>query len=88
VDAAAMLLEGGRKLEAVSLLKWAAPLLPESAETQRAMGDSLRAVGDKAGARAAYEKALALLPADGSLDNGQKARTNNAVEAGLKALLK
>jgi Flp pilus assembly protein TadD len=88
VDAAALLLEGGRKLEAVSLLKWAAPLLPRSADFERAMGDALLAVGDKRGARSAFEKALELLPEDGSLDAGQKARTRKAVEDGFKALLK
>ena len=88
VDAAMLLFEGGRKLEAVSLLKWAAPLLPQSAEMQRALGDGLLAMGDKAGSRAAFEKALVLLPSDGTLDAGQKARTSKAVEEGLKALLK
>ena len=88
VDAAALLLEGGRKLEAVSLLKWAAPLLPKSADFERALGEALLAVGDKRGSRSAFEKALELLPEDGSLDAGQKARTRKAVEEGFKALLK
>jgi tetratricopeptide (TPR) repeat protein len=88
VDAATLLLDGGRKLEAVSLLKWAAPLLPKSADLQRALGEALLAVGDKRGSRSAFEKALEFLPEDGSLDAGQKARTRKAVEEGFKALLK
>jgi hypothetical protein len=88
VDAAALLFHTGRKLEAASLLKWAAPLVPLSAEMQRALGEGLLAIGDKAGSRAAFEKALALLPGDGTLDAGQKAGVSKAVEEGLKALLK
>jgi tetratricopeptide (TPR) repeat protein len=88
VDAAALLLDGGHKLEGVSLLKWAAPLLPRSADLQRALGDALLLVGDKAGSRAAFEKALALLPEDVTLDASQKVLTRKAVEDGFKALLK
>jgi tetratricopeptide (TPR) repeat protein len=88
VDASAMLLDGGHKLEGVSLLKWAAPLWPRSADLQRALGEALFIVGDKAGSRAAFEKALALLPDDVTLDASQKVRTRKAVEDGFKALLK
>jgi dienelactone hydrolase len=88
VGAAALLFEGGSKREGASLLTWAAPILPDSADLQRALGDALRAMGDKAGSRAAFEKALVLLPTDGTLDAGQKANTRKAVEEGLKALLK
>jgi dienelactone hydrolase len=88
VGAAALLLEGGRKREGASLLTWAAPILPDSADLQRALGDALLAMGDKAGSRKAFEKALVLLPSDGTLDAGQKAQTRKAVEEGLKALLK
>jgi hypothetical protein len=45
-------------------------------------------MGDKAGARAAFEQALELLPADPTLDAGQKAETRKAVEEGLIALRK
>jgi hypothetical protein len=45
-------------------------------------------MGDKAGSRSAFEKALALLPEDVTLDAGQKAETRKAVEEGLKALRK
>jgi dienelactone hydrolase len=88
VDAAALLFDGGRKREGASLLKWAAPLLPRSADLERALGDALLAMGDKAGARAAFEKALVLLPEDVTLDAGQKAETRKAVEEGLKAVRK
>jgi hypothetical protein len=88
VDAAALLLDGGHKLEGVSLLKWAAPLWPRSADLQRALGEALFIVGDKAGSRAAFEKALALLPEDVTLDASQKVRIRKAVEDGFKALLK
>jgi dienelactone hydrolase len=88
VAAAALLFDGGRKREGASLLKWAAPLLPRSADLQRALGDALLAMGDKAGSRSAFEKALALLPEDVTLDAGQKAETRKAVEEGLKALRK
>jgi hypothetical protein len=40
------------------------------------------------GSRRAFEKALALLPSDGTLDAGQKAAASKAIEDGLKALLK
>ncbi|MGD0773582.1 MAG: hypothetical protein ABSC05_12240 [Candidatus Solibacter sp.] len=88
VDASALLFDGGHKLEGVSLLKWAAPLWPRSADLQRALGEALFIVGDKAGSRAAFEKALALLPDDVTLDASQKVRTRKAVEDGFKALLK
>jgi tetratricopeptide (TPR) repeat protein len=88
VGAAALLFEGGHKREGVSLLTWAAPILPDLADLQRALGDALLSMGDRAGSRKAFEKALALLPSDGTLDAGQKAQTRKAVEEGLKALLK
>jgi tetratricopeptide (TPR) repeat protein len=88
VGAAAQLFEGGRTREGASLLTWAAPILPDLADLQRALGEALLAMGDKAGSRKAFEKALVLLPSDGTLDAGQKAATRKAVEEGLKALLK
>src|ERR1017187_1942286 len=88
VGAAALLFEGGSTREGASLLMWAAPILPDSADLQRALGNGLLAMGDKAGSRKAFEKALVLLPSDGTLDAGQKAETRKAVEEGLKALLK
>jgi dienelactone hydrolase len=88
VGAAALLFEAGRKREGASLLSWAAPILPNSADLARALGDALLAMGDKVGSRRAFEKALVLLPSDGALDAGQKAATNKAIEDGLKALLK
>ena len=78
----------GRKREAAGLLTWAAPILPKSALLRTALGEVLSAIGDKAGARAAFEKALAILPEDVTLDAGQKAHTRNAIEEGLKALRK
>jgi tetratricopeptide (TPR) repeat protein len=68
VGAAALLFDAGSKREGASLLSWAAPILPNSADLQRALGDALLAMGDKAGSRAAFEKALVLLPSDGALD--------------------
>jgi dienelactone hydrolase len=88
VDAAAMLADSGRKRECVSLLKWAAPLLPHSADLQRALGAALFTMGDRAGSRAAFEKALLLLPDDVTLDTSQKIRTKKAVEEGLESLRK
>ncbi len=85
-DAAALLSDDGRKREAAGLLTWAAPILPKSARIRAALGGALAALGDKAGSRAAFEKALAILPEDVTLDAGQKARTRDAVEEGLKAL--
>jgi hypothetical protein len=55
---------------------------------QRALGEALLIVGDKAGSRAAFEKALLLLADDVTLDASQKVRTRKAVEDGVKALLK
>lgn len=88
VGAAALLSDGGRKREGLSLLKWAAPQLPRSAELQLALGEALLEMGDKAGSRAAFEKALLLLPEDVTLDAGQKAERRKAVEEGVKALRK
>jgi dienelactone hydrolase len=88
VGAAAQLFEGGRTREGASLLTWAAPILPDLADVQRALGEALLAWGDKAGSRKAFERALVLLPSDGTLDAGQKAATRKAVEEGLKVLLK
>jgi dienelactone hydrolase len=86
--AADLLFDEGRKREAAGLLTWAAPILPKSALLRTALGEVLSAIGDKAGARAAFEKALAILPEDVTLDAGQKAHTRNAIEEGLKALRK
>ena len=86
--AADLLFDEGRKREAVGLLTWSAPILPKSALLRAALGEALAAMGDKAGSRAAFEKALVLLPEDVTLDAGQKAETRKAVESGLQALRK
>jgi pimeloyl-ACP methyl ester carboxylesterase len=88
VDAADVLFDAGRRREGVGLLSWAAPILPDSALLRASLGEALAKMGDKAGSRAAFEKALALLPSDGALDAGQKAETRKAIEEGLKGLLK
>ena len=87
-DAADLLFDEGRKREAVGLLTWAVPILPKSALVRASLGEALAAMGDKPGSRAAFERALELLPEDGTLDAGQKAATRKAVEEGLKGLLK
>jgi Flp pilus assembly protein TadD len=86
--AANLLFDQGRSREGVGLLTWAAPILPQSALLRAALGEALAAMGDKAGSRSAFERALLLLPEDGTLDAGQKAETRKAVEEGLKALLR
>lgn len=87
-DAADLLVDQGRKREAAGLLSWGASILPGSALVRAALGEALAAMGDKAGSRAAFEKALQLLPQDGTLDAGQKAEVQKQVGEGLKALLK
>ena len=87
-DAADLLVDEGRRREAAGLLTWAAPVLPKSALLRAALGQALAAIGDKAGARAAFEKALVQLPEDVTLDAEQKAEARKAVEEGLKALRK
>jgi dienelactone hydrolase len=88
VDAANLMIADGRTREAAGLLQWAVPLAPTAADLQRALGRTLALLGDKAGARKAYEKSLYLLADDGTLDSSQKLVTRHAVEAGLTALLK
>jgi dienelactone hydrolase len=87
-DAADLLFEEGRKREGLGLLTWGVPILPKSALLRAALGEALAAMGDKAGARAAFEKALELLPEDGTLDASQKAETRKAVDEGLIGLRK
>jgi dienelactone hydrolase len=87
-DAADLLFEEGRKREGLGLLTWGVPILPKSALLRAALGEALAAMGDKAGARAAFEQALELLPGDGTLDASQKAETRKAVDEGLIALRK
>ena len=87
-DAADLLFDQGRSREGVGLLTWAAPILPKSALLCAALGEALAAMGDKPGSRSAFERALVLLPEDGTLDAGQKAETRKAIEEGLKALRK
>ena len=87
-DAADLLFEAGRKREGLGLLTWGVPILPKSALLRAALGEALATMGDKAGARAAFEQALELLPADPSLDASQKAETRKAVEEGLIGLRK
>jgi dienelactone hydrolase len=87
-DAADLLFDQGRSREGVGLLTWAVPILPKSALLCAALGEALAAMGDKPGSRSAFERALVLLPEDGTLDAGQKAQTRKAVEEGLTALRK
>jgi tetratricopeptide (TPR) repeat protein len=87
-DAADFLYDQGRKREALGLLTWATPMLPKSALLRAALGEALANMGDKAGARKAFEQVLLMLPGDTSLDADQKIRVNKAVEEGLKALRK
>jgi hypothetical protein len=87
-DAADLLFDQGRSREGVGLLTWAAPILPKSALLCAALAHALAAMGDKAGSRSAFERALLLLPEDGTLDAGQKAETRRAVEEGLTGLRK
>jgi hypothetical protein len=62
--------------------------LPKSALLRAALGEALADMGDKSGARKAYEQVLLLLPDDTTLDTDQKARVTKAAEEGLKALRK
>jgi len=87
-DAADLLLDAGRKREALGLLTWAVPILPKSAALRAALGEAQALMGDKAGARKNYEEAMLLLPDDPSLDASQKARTSKSIEAGLMSLRK
>jgi tetratricopeptide (TPR) repeat protein len=87
-DAADLLFDEGRKREGLGLLTWAAPILPKSALLRAALGEALAGMGDKAGARKAYEQALVLLPEDVTLDTDQKARVSKAIEEGMIALRK
>lgn len=86
--AADLLFDEGRRREGTGLLTWAAPILPKSAVLRAALGEALAAMGDKAGARAAFEQALVLLPGDATLDTDQKAKAAKSIEAGLIALRK
>jgi tetratricopeptide (TPR) repeat protein len=87
-DAADLLFDAGRKREGLGLLTWAVPILPKSALLRAALGEALADMGDKAGARRAYEQALVLLPGDTTLDTDQKARVSKAIEEGMIALRK
>src|SRR5206468_10114162 len=87
-DASDLLQEEGRKREALGLLTWAAPILPKSALVRAALAEALAGMGDKAGARKAFEQALVLLPDDHTLETSQKAKLSKAIEEGLIALRK
>ncbi len=87
-DAADYLADQGRKREAVGLLTWAAPILPKSAFVRAALGEALANMGDKVGARKAFEQALALLPDDHTMEAAQKAKVAKEIEAALIALRK
>lgn len=87
-DASDLLQEEGRKREALGLLTWAAPILPKSALVRAALAEALAGMGDKAGARKAFEQALALLPEDHTLETSQKAKLSKAIEEGIIALRK
>jgi dienelactone hydrolase len=84
LGAASILSAGAEKKQAADLLKSAARLHPRSAVLHRALGDALQQTGDSEGASAAYEKALALLPADDSLTAEQKDDLRRSIEASRK----
>jgi dienelactone hydrolase len=88
LNAAMQLFEEGRTREAAGLLTWSARALPKSARVQCALGQGLAAMGDKSGARAAFEKALQLVSEDPGLDASVRVAVAKSAEAGLAALHK
>ena len=69
-------LQGGDLEQAAAKLKSAARLRPDSAETQRSLGEVLEKQGDPAGAKSAYQKALELNPADVAAKQGLERLTS------------
>jgi pimeloyl-ACP methyl ester carboxylesterase len=88
LNAAMQLFEDGRTREAAGLLTWSARALPKSARVQCALGQGLAAMGDKTGARTAFEKALQLVSEDPTLDASVRLAVTKSAEAGLAALRK
>jgi dienelactone hydrolase len=82
--AAAILYEGDEKKQAVELLKAAAKVHSRSALIEESLGESLLGAGDRDGAIAALERALALLPGDETLNETEKTQLRDAIEQARK----
>jgi pimeloyl-ACP methyl ester carboxylesterase len=84
VDAASVLFDAGQKKEAITLLQAGGRVHARSAVIEMAIGEALQQTGDAAGAASAFDKALALLPADDTLNADEKARVRKSIEEAHK----
>lgn len=84
ISAAAILFDSGEKKEALDILKRAMRLRPHSASISVSLAEALQQTGDRDAAAAAYEKALALLPADDSLSDTEKAELRQSIDQARK----
>jgi Flp pilus assembly protein TadD len=84
IAAAAILFDSGEKKEALDILKRAMRLRPRSAAICSSLAEALQQTGDRDAAAAAYEKALALLPADDTLTDTEKAQLRQSIDEARK----
>ena len=75
-----------RPKDALAALQMAAWAHPSSANAQDSLADAYLAVHDRAGARRALERAVALAPADAGLDAASKASFIDSATARIRAL--
>ena len=84
--ATGVLVEEGRKQDAVTLLELAVEQFPKSRTLHQSLGEALEGVGDKAKAAGKYREALRLLPADSSIGKEEKAGLRRALEEHLRRM--
>jgi CubicO group peptidase (beta-lactamase class C family) len=80
------LLTAGRPEQAVAVFRWNAQRHPTHANPWDSLADGLRAVGDEAGAVAAYRKVLEAIPLDAESDSAALANLEQRARAGLEEL--
>jgi len=84
ISAASILFDSNEKKQAVELLKSASRAHAHSTAIAVSLAEALQQTGDPTGATAAYDKALALLPADDTLSATQKAELRKSIEEARK----
>ena len=80
------LLRQNKKEEAITLLKLAVEAHPQSTAAMNNLGARYHEFGRSALARECFEKALALLPTDPTMNEDEKAQSRTSIQQKINAL--